>query len=92
VYPDISDGKKIAKLFAKNSVELQTALGDALDKFAKADPNGVAFQGDVAVLAAGLGTLGTKLTDITSQITDQDLIGSIGDEKSCRKIFPVTGG
>jgi hypothetical protein len=92
VYPDISDGKKISKLFAKNTVELQTALTGTLGTFAKADPNGVAFQADVAVLSAGLGTLGTKISDVTSQINDQDLIGSIGDEKSCHAIFPVTGG
>jgi hypothetical protein len=92
VYPDISDGKKVSKLFAKNTVELQAALGGALTTFAKADPNGIAFQADVAVLSAALGTLGTKVSDVTSQITDQDLIGSIGDEKSCHAIFPVTGG
>jgi len=92
VYPDIDDGKKVSKLFAKNTVELQTAFSDALATFAAADPNGVAFQADVAVLSTHLATLGTSLTDVTAQITDQDLIGSIGDENTCHEIFPVTGG
>ena len=92
VYPDIDNGTKVSKLFAKNTVELQTAFSSALDTFAAADPNGVAFQADIAVLSANLTTLGTRLTDVTTQITDQDLIGSIGDEKTCHKIFPVTGG
>lgn len=92
VYPDIDTGKKVSKLFAKNTVELQSAFTDALDTFAAADPNGVAFQADIAVLSANLTTLGSQLTDVTTQITDQDLIGSIGDEQTCHKIFPVTGG
>jgi len=91
-YPDIDDGKKVSKLFAKNTVELQNAVSDALETFAAADPNGVAFEADIAVLSASLATLGVRLTDVTTQITDQDLIGSIGNEKTCHEIFPVTGG
>ncbi len=92
IYPDIDAGKKISKLFAKNTVELQTVFSDALGTFAAADPNGVAFQADIALFEANLLTLNTKLTDVTTGITDQDLIGSVGDEKACFKIFPVTGG
>ncbi len=92
VYPDIDDGKRVSKLFAKNPVELQVAISGALTTFTAADPNGVAFQADIALLEATLATLNTKLTDVAPQITDQDLIGSIDDQKVCHERFPVTGG
>jgi hypothetical protein len=92
VYPDVDGGKKISKQFAKNAVELQTIIGDAVDKFTAADPTSPAFSADVTVLGVALTTLGTQLTDVTTGIDNQDFIGAVGDEKSCKEIFPVTGG
>jgi flagellar capping protein FliD len=92
VYPDVDGGKGLSKKFAKNTVELQTLIGDALDKFRAADATSPAFSGDVTVLGVALTTLSTQLSDVTQGVTNQDFIGAIGDEKSCHEIFPVTGG
>jgi hypothetical protein len=92
VRPDVDDGRTVSKLFASNAIELQTLLGDALDTFEAADPDGVAFVADVSVFEVALSTMSLQLTDVTTDITDQDLIGAIGDEKECHEIFPVTGG
>ena len=92
IYPDVDGGKGIAKQFAKNTTELQTAIGEAIDTFDAADPNSPAFSGDVTILSVALTTLSTKLSDVTQGVTNQDFIGAIGDEKRCHEIFPVTGG
>lgn len=92
IYPDVDGGKKIGKQFAKNTTELQSAIGDAVDTFTAADPTSPAFSGDVTILSVALSTLSTQLSDVTVGITNQDFIGAVGDEKSCQEIFPVTGG
>jgi hypothetical protein len=92
IYPDVDGGKSIGKQFAKNSVELQDAISDAVDTFTAADPTSPAFTGDVTILNVALSTLGTKISDVTTGITDQDFIGAVGDEKACHELFPVTGG
>jgi hypothetical protein len=92
VYPDVDGGKKISKQFAKNTTELQSAIGEAVDEFTSADSTSPAFSGDVTILSVALSTLSTQISDVTVGITNQDFIGAVGDEKSCQKIFPVTGG
>lgn len=92
VYPDVDGGKKIGKQFAKNAVELQAIIGDAVGEFTAADPTSPAFSANVTLLGVALTTLGTQLTDVTTGIDNQDFIGAVGDEKSCQEIFPVTGG
>ncbi len=91
VYPDVDSGKKIAKIMSSDLSKLQTKVSDALEKFQAADASGVAFQADVTQFEVALQLLGVDTTDL-SKVTDQDVIGAIGDEKTCKKIFPVVGG
>jgi len=91
IYPDVDHGKKIAKIMAGDLNSIQTKMADALAKFQAADPNGVAFIADITTFEVALRLLGVDSTDL-SNVTDQDVIGAIDDEKSCKKIFPVVGG
>jgi len=91
VYPDVDDGKKIAKVMAKDLSGIQAKISAALAKFQAADANGVAFQADVAQFEVAFQLLGVDSTDL-STVTDQDVIGAVGDEKTCKEIFPVVGG
>jgi len=91
VYPDVDSGKKIAKIMATDLTTIQKKISDALASFQVADPNGVAFTADITTFEVVLQLLTVDSTDL-SKVTDQDVIGAIGDEKSCKKIFPVVGG
>ena len=91
VYPDVDNGKKIAKVMAGDLNTIRTKMSGALEKFQAADPNGVAFIADITTFEVALRLLGVDSTDL-SKVTDQDVIGAIDDEKSCKKIFPVVGG
>jgi hypothetical protein len=88
-YPDVDKGKKIAKSLVANATELKTKLSDALEKFRAADPNGVAFTGDVTVFSVAIRTIAVGLSDPFSKITDQDLIAAFGDIKSCKNVVTV---
>jgi hypothetical protein len=91
VYPDVDGGKRIAKIMATDLTVIEQRVSDALPKFVAADPNGVAFTADIAQFEVVLQLLTIDTTDL-SKVTDQDVVGAIGDEKTCKKIFPVTGG
>jgi len=91
IYPDVDDGKKIAKIMAGDLSKVKSKVSDALAKFQAADANGVAFQADVTQFEVALQLLGVDTTDL-SKVTDQDVIGAIDDEKRCQEIFPVVGG
>ncbi len=92
IYPDVDDGKKIAKQFAKNPGEIKQLVGDAVDELLAADPTSPAFSANVTVFGVTLQTMVNQLTDVTTGIDDQDFIEAVGDEKQCHEIFPVTGG
>jgi hypothetical protein len=91
VYPDVDGGKQIAKIMATDLTTIEQKVSDALAKFQAVDPNGVAFTADIAQFEVVLQLLTIDSTDL-SKVTDQDVIGAIGDERTCKKIFPVTGG
>ena len=91
IYPDVDNGKKIAKIMKGDLNTIQTKMAGALEKFQAADPNGVAFTADITTFEVALRLLGVDSTDL-SKVTDQDVIGAIDDEKTCKKIFPVVGG
>jgi hypothetical protein len=92
VYPDVDDGKKIAKLFANNLAEIKSEISGALAKFQAADANGVAFQADVAQFEVAINLLSVKTSDPFSKVTDQDVIGAFDDEKACKTVVNVYGG
>ena len=92
IYPDVDGGKKIAKQFSKNAVEVQDFVGEAVDELLAADPTSPAFTANITVFGVTLSTMGNQLTDVTSGIDDQDFIKAIGNQKRCHEIFPVTGG
>jgi hypothetical protein len=86
-------GKKVTKLFNAYFTEFMDGYQEALDKFSAADPNGVAFQGDVAIFTAAISTVDATISDPFSDLSDyQDLLGAFGDEKSCEDIVTVFGG
>jgi hypothetical protein len=91
VYPDVDGGKRIAKIMATDLGTIESKMSDALAKFQAADPNGVAFTADITQFEVALRLLGVDSADL-SKVTDQDVIGAIDDEKSCKEIFPVVGG
>lgn len=91
VYPDVDQGKKIAKIMAGDLTNVSEKVSDALEKFQAADASGVAFAADVTQFEVAIQLLGVDSTDL-SKVTDQDVIGAIEDEKSCQEIFPVVGG
>ena len=92
IYPDVDDGKKIAKQFSKSPGEIKKLVGDAVDELLAADPTSPAFSASVTVFSVTLQTMVNQLTDVTSGIDDQDFIEAVGDQKECHEIFPVTGG
>ena len=89
IYPDVSNGKKINKLFVANFGELITGVSDALNKFKAADPNNPAFVADVTQFTVAFTTLSVKLSDPFSAVKDQDLLGAFDSEKSCKGVVTV---
>ena len=85
-------GKKITKTFDGAFKEILSKLNEAADKFRAADPNGVAYQGDVIQLQTALQILDVGLTDPFTKIDDQDLIDAFDNEKSCDDVVTVIGG
>jgi hypothetical protein len=88
-YPDIDDGKKVAKRFVAYLNEGADTIQDAIDKFRAADPNGVAFNADVTVFGVAFQTLSAKLGDPFSEVDDQDLLQAFKDQKSCEGIVTI---
>jgi len=89
VRPDVKGGKKVSKLFVNYLDGQATEVQAAVDAFAAADPNGVAFTADVAALEVAVNVLSTTAGDPFSEITNQDLLGAFDKERSCEDIVTV---
>jgi hypothetical protein len=87
--PDVSGGKKIAKTFNEYLAGQSTELQTALDTFAAADPNGVAFAADVAQLEVAVNLLTTTAGDPFSTVTNQDLLQAFDEEPACEDVVTV---
>jgi hypothetical protein len=87
--PDVSGGKKISRLFATYFEEQADEVQAAVDTFAAADPNGVAFQADVVTLEVAINLLSTTAGDPFSEVTNQDLLGAFDEEPSCDDVVTV---
>ncbi len=86
VYPNISNGKKVGALLATNATELESQLTSAVNQL---QAGGIA---GVTQFTVGIDTLGAKLTDPFSKVTDQGLINAFQKEKACKSVVQVTGG
>ena len=85
-------GKKVTKLFDTYFKQLGAKMSAAVATFRKADPNGVAFQGDIVQLGAAFTTLTVGVDDPFSKVTDQDLLHAFGADRSCNDIVSIIGG
>ena len=84
-YPDISNGKKVGTLLATNATEIDKAISSALSQL---QSGGVAGP---ATFVAALRTLGTRISDPFSKVTDQGLINAFQKEKTCKTVVHVIG-
>ena len=91
VYPDIDNGKKVAKLFVNHFGSLIDEIQSALEKLQAADPSNPAFAADVTQFEVALQVVGTKLTDPFSNVHDNDLLQAFHDEKSCKDVVTIFG-
>ena len=64
----------------------------AVDDFEAADPNDVAFVGDVTTFEVAFNVLSTTLSDPFSEVDDQDLLKAFDKEKSCKDVVTIFGG
>ena len=85
VYPDISNGKKVGRLLATNATEIDNAISAALSQLQSGGGAGP------AVFVANLQTLGSKISDPFSKVTDQGLISAFQKEKACKDVVHVIG-
>jgi len=85
----VSGGKKTARLFATYFQEQADEVQAALDTFAAADPNGVAFQADGVTLEVAINLLSTTAGDPFSEVTNQDLLAAFAEEPSCDDVVTV---
>jgi hypothetical protein len=83
-------GKKVSKQFNAYFTEFAGNIEEARDEFAAADPNGVAFSGDVTIFQVGLTNSLIGIDDPFAKLTEnQDLLGALDDEKTCEEIVTV---
>ena len=87
--PDVSGGKKIGKTFTEYLTGQATELKTAVDTFAAADPNGVAFAADVAQLEVAVNLLATTAGDPFSTVTNQELLKAFDEEPACEDVVTV---
>ena len=87
--PDVDGGKKVAKVFNEYLAGQATEMQTAVDTFAAADSNGVAFAADVAALEVAISLLSTTAGDPFSEVTNQDLLEAFDEESSCEEIVTV---
>jgi hypothetical protein len=85
-------GKKVTKLFDNYLKAFITKLTDAVTAFRAADPNGVAFQGDVTQLQVAFNIVEVGVEDPFGKVKEQGLLKAFHDEKSCSDIVTVFGG
>jgi hypothetical protein len=84
-YPDISNGKKVGALLATNATEIEQGLTAAQQKLQAGGATGQ-IQFGVAIQ-----TLGAKISDPFSKVTNQSLIGAFKKEKLCKNVVTVIG-
>jgi hypothetical protein len=89
--PDIDDATKVRKLFVAFVSDAADEVRSAVDVYRAADPNGVAFQGDVITFETAFNVLEAKLGDPFSKIKDQELLAAFDDERSCEDVVQVFG-
>jgi len=89
ISPDVKGGKKISKVFSDYLDGQVTDVQAAVDTFAAADPNGVAFAADVSALEVAVNLLTTTAGDPFSEVTNQDLLQAFDEEKACSEIVTV---
>ncbi|MGI8796445.1 MAG: hypothetical protein ACR2IR_07715 [Acidimicrobiia bacterium] len=87
--PDVDGGKKVAKVFNDHLAGQAAEVQAAVDTFAAADANGVAFAADVAALEVAINLLSTTAGDPFSEVTNQDLLEAFDEESSCEEIVTV---
>ncbi|MCI0634809.1 MAG: hypothetical protein L0206_12960 [Actinobacteria bacterium] len=87
--PDVSGGKKISRTFSQYLQGQADDLQDAVDVFAGADPNGIAFQADVTALEVAFNLLSTTAGDPFSEVTNQDLLQALDEESRCADVVTV---
>ena len=85
-------GKKVTKVFDAYLKAFITKLSDAVAAFRAADPQGVAFQGDVTQLQVAFNIVEVGVEDPFGKVKDQGLLQAFHDEKSCSDIVTVFGG
>jgi hypothetical protein len=90
-YPDVDDGKKVAKLFIANVAELREEVSTAVDAFTAADPASPAFVGDVTQFEVAFNVLSAQLSDPFSEVDDQDLLKAFDEQKKCEDVVTVFG-
>lgn len=89
--PDIDDAAKVRKLFVTFVSDAGEEISGAVDAYRAADPNGIAFQGDVITFETAFNVLEAKLGDPFSKIKNQELLAAFDDEKSCNDVVQVFG-
>lgn len=89
--PDIDDATKVRKLFVVFVSDAGDEIRRAVETYRSADPNGVAFQGDVITFETAFNVLEAKLGDPFSKIKDQELLAAFDDERSCEDVVQVFG-
>ena len=89
--PDIDDATKVRKLFVSFVSDAGDEIRQAVDAYRAADPNGVAFQGDVITFETAFNVLEAKLGDPFSKIKDQKLLAAFDGEKACKDVVQVFG-
>ncbi len=83
-------GKKVTKLFDAYYQELSDKIREARDEFAAADPNGVAFTGDVTLFTVGIQNAPIGIDDPFAELTDnQDLLNALDDTKVCKNVVTI---
>ena len=89
--PDIDDATKVRRLFVAFVSDAGDEIRDAVETYRGADPDGVAFQGDVIKFETAFNVLEAKLGDPFSKIKDQELLAAFDDERSCQDVVQVFG-
>ena len=89
--PDIDEATKVRKLFVMFVSDAGDEIRGAVETYRAADPDGIAFQGDVITFETAFNVLEAKLGDPFSKIKDQELLAAFDDEKSCKDVVQVFG-
>jgi hypothetical protein len=89
--PDIDAAVKVRKLFVSFVSDAGAEIKRAVDAYRAADPDSVAFQGDVIAFETAFNVLEAKLGDPFSKIKDQELLAAFDDERTCKDVVQVFG-